>query len=187
MKGYGTLLAGDPAWRERARIFSSRVRDLAELLAEEPLRGPLGSVRKTVTYHDPCHIVHGQKISKAPRELLAQIPGLTVVPLTEADRCCGSAGTYNLTQPEMARQLQARKVAHIRETGAEAVVTANPGCIIQIAQGLEAAGAPVKVLHLVELLDESYQSAPQAPHPTLSPEGRGKPKEPSPPPGERAG
>ncbi len=184
MKGYGTLLAGDPAWRERARIFSSRVRDLAELLAEEPLRGPLGSVRKTVTYHDPCHIVHGQKISKAPRELLAQIPGLTVVPLTEADRCCGSAGTYNLTQPEMARQLQARKVAHIRETGAEAVVTANPGCIIQIAQGLEAAGAPVKVLHLVEILDQSYQNAP---HPALSPEERGKPKEPSPPSGERAG
>jgi hypothetical protein len=89
----------------------------------------------------------------------------------------------------MARQLQARKVAHIRETGAEAVVTANPGCIIQIVQGLEAAGAPIKVVHLVELLDESYQNAPhpQAPHPTLSPEGRGKPAEPSPPSGERAG
>ena len=90
----------------------------------------------------------------------------------------------------MARQLQARKVAHIRETGAEAVVTSNPGCIIQIVQGLEAAGAPVKVLHLVELLDESYQNAPQsqAPHPALSPEGRGKSSQkPSPPSGERAG
>ena len=159
MKNYGILLAGDPAWSARARLFSSRVRDLAEFLAEEPLRGPLGRVTKTVTYHDPCHIVHGQKISKPPRELLAQIPGVTVVPLAEADRCCGSAGTYNLTQPEMARQLQSRKVAHIRETGAEAVVTANPGCIIQIVQGLEAAGAPVKVLHLVELIDESYRNA----------------------------
>jgi glycolate oxidase iron-sulfur subunit len=187
MKNYGILLAGDPAWSERARLFSSRVRDLAEFLAEEPLRGPLGRVTKTVTYHDPCHIVHGQKISKPPRELLAQIPGVTVVPLAEADRCCGSAGTYNLTQPEMARQLQARKVAHIRETGAEAVVTSNPGCIIQIVQGLEAAGAPVKVLHLVELLDESYRNAPQAPHPALSPEGRGKSQKPSPPSGERAG
>ncbi len=188
MKGYGTLLAGDPAWRERARFFSSRVRDLAEFLAEEPLRGPLGSVRKTVTYHDPCHIVHGQKISKAPRELLAQIPGLRVVPLAEADRCCGSAGTYNLTQPEMARQLQARKVAHIRETGAEAVVTANPGCIIQIVQGLEAAGAPVKVLHLVELLDESYRNAPQTltPSPCPLPRGAREPPKPSPPSGERA-
>src|SRR6266536_2250165 len=179
MKNYGILLVGDPAWSERARLFSSRVRDLAEFLAEEPLRGPLGRVTKTVTYHDPCHIVHGQKISKPPRELLAQIPGLTVVPLTEADRCCGSAGTYNLTQPDMARQLQSRKVAHIRETGAEAVVTSNPSCIIQIVQGLEAAGAPVKLLHLVELIDESYRNAPQAPHPqaphpTLSPEGRGK-------------
>ncbi|HEX9421471.1 MAG TPA: heterodisulfide reductase-related iron-sulfur binding cluster [Methylomirabilota bacterium] len=188
MKNYGILLAGDPAWSERARFFSSRVRDLAEFLAEEPLRGPLGRVTKTVTYHDPCHIVHGQKISKPPRELLAQIPGVTVVPLAEADRCCGSAGTYNLTQPEMARQLQSRKVAHIRETGAEAVVTSNPGCIIQIVQGLEAAGAPVKVLHLVELIDESYRSAPQAPHPTLSPEGRGKSSQkPSPPSRERAG
>ena len=173
MKAYGTLLADDPAWRERARHFASRVRDLSEFLVEEPLRGPLGPVKKTVTYHDPCHIVHGQKISKPPRALLAQIPGLTVVPLKESDWCCGSAGTYNLTQPEMARTLQERKVAHIRETGAEAVVTANPGCIIQIVQGLEAAGAPVKVLHLAELLDESYRNAP--------------PRSPSPPSGERAG
>jgi glycolate oxidase iron-sulfur subunit len=119
-------------------------------------------VRKTVTYHDPCHIIHGQKLSVPPRALLSQIPGLTVVPLAEADRCCGSAGTYNLTQPEMAQQLQQRKVAHIRATGAEAVVTANPGCIIQIAQGLEAAGARVEVLHLVEVLDESYRNARQS-------------------------
>ena len=142
MKAYGTLLADDPAWRERAASFAARVRDLSEFLATEPLRGPLGAVSKTVTYHDPCHVVHGQKISKQPRALLGQIPGLKLVPLKESDWCCGSAGTYNLTQPEMARQLQERKVAHIRETGAEAVVTANPGCIIQIVQGLEAAGSP---------------------------------------------
>ena len=159
MKAYDALLADDPAWRARAAAFSSRVRDLAEFLATEPLRGPLGPVRKTVTYHDPCHIVHGQKISKQPRALLAQIPGLSVVALKESDWCCGSAGTYNLTQPEMARQLQERKVAHIRETGAEAVITANPGCIIQIAQGLEATGSPIKVVHLAELLDESYRNA----------------------------
>jgi len=147
-------------------------------------------VNKTVTYHDPCHIVHGQKISKQPRALLGQIPGLTLVPLKESDWCCGSAGTYNLTQPEMARQLQERKVAHIRATNAEAVVTANPGCIIQIAQGLEAAGAPIKVLHIAEILDESYQNAPRvAPHPALSPEGRGDraPAHPSLPEGGRAG
>ena len=172
MKAYGPLLAGDPAWRERAERFSSKVRDLAEFLATEPLRGLLGAVNRTVTYHDPCHVVHGQKISKQPRALLSQIPGLNLVPLKEADWCCGSAGTYNLTQPEMARQLQERKVAHIRETGAEAVVTANPGCIIQIAQGLEAVGAPIKVVHLAELLDESYQNAPPNPSPPSGERGR---------------
>ena len=187
MKAYDVLLADDPAWRERAASFAAKVRDLAEFLATEPLRGPLGAVNRTVTYHDPCHIVHGQKISKQPRALLGQIPGLRLVPLKESDWCCGSAGTYNLTQPEMARQLQERKVAHIRETGADAVVTANPGCIIQIVQGLEAAGAPIEVLHIAEVLDESYRNAARVPpHPTLSPEGRGT-KHPSPPQGERAG
>ncbi len=187
MKAYDMLLADDPIWRERAASFTAKVRDLSEFLATEPLRGPLGVVNRTVTYHDPCHIVHGQKISKQPRALLGQIPGLKLVPLKESDWCCGSAGTYNLTQPDMARQLQERKVAHIRETGAEAVVTANPGCIIQIVQGLEAAGAPVEVLHIAEILDESYRNAARAvPHPALSPEGRGT-KHPSPPAGERAG
>src|SRR5262249_58762339 len=113
--------------------WAARVMDVSESLAREPLRGPLGPVRRTVTYHDPCHVAHGQKIRKQPRQLLAQIPGLRVVELPEADWCCGSAGTYNLTQPEMARRLQDRKIAHIMETGADAVVTANPGCIIQIA------------------------------------------------------
>ena len=167
MKAYGTLLAGDPAWRERAARFAARVRDVSEILAGEPLRGPLRPVPRTVTYHDPCHVVHGQKIRNQPRALLAQIPGLRVVDLKEADWCCGSAGTYNLTQPEMATRLQERKVAHVRATGADAVITANPGCIIQIAQGLAAQGSPIEVLHLVELLDQASS--------------------PSPPKGERAG
>jgi glycolate oxidase iron-sulfur subunit len=156
MKSYGTLLAGDPVFRDRASRFASSVRDIAEFLATEPLRGPLRAVSRVVTYHDPCHVVHGQKIRNQPRALLAQVPGLRLVELPEADWCCGSAGTYNLLQPEMARRLQQRKVAHIRETGADAVVTANPGCIIQIAQGLAAAGAPVEVLHIVEVLDQAY-------------------------------
>ena len=204
-----TVVAPAIQWRERAQRFSERVRDLAEFLAAEPLRGPLGRVEKTVTYHDPCHIVHGQKISREPRALLAQVPGLTVVPLAEADWCCGSAGTYNLTQPEMAQRLQARKVANVRATGAQAVVTANPGCIIQIAQGLAAEGLPVQILHLAEVLDEAYQAAP---HPGPLPggerdaEGKGRIRpnsfssgernaegrdgaepNPSPPSGERAG
>ncbi|HKW91365.1 MAG TPA: heterodisulfide reductase-related iron-sulfur binding cluster, partial [Methylomirabilota bacterium] len=156
MKSYGLLLAGDPAWRERAARFTARVRDVSEFLAEQPLRGPLREVRRTVTYHDPCHVVHGQKIRTQPRALLAQVPGLRVLDLKEADWCCGSAGTYNLTQPEMATRLQERKIAHVRATGADAVITANPGCIIQIAQGLRAQGSPIQVLHLVELLDQAY-------------------------------
>lgn len=156
MKAYGLLLAGDPAWRDRAARFASRVRDVSEFLAEQPLRGPIAPVERTVTYHDPCHVVHGQKIRTQPRALLAQVPGLRVVELKEADWCCGSAGTYNLTQPEMATRLQERKIAHVQATGADAVVTANPGCIIQIAQGLAAKGSPIQVLHIVEILDQAY-------------------------------
>jgi glycolate oxidase iron-sulfur subunit len=100
--------------------------------------------------------VHGQKLRKEPRQLLAQIPGLTVVDLAESDWCCGSAGIYNLTEPEMAGRLLERKVRHVLETGAEAVVTANPGCILQIQAGLRARDAGVRVLHLVELLDRAY-------------------------------
>ncbi len=157
MKAYGHLLAGDPAWAGRARRFAATVQDLAEFLAREPLRGPLRPVPMTVTYHDPCHVVHGQKIRAQPRALLAQIPALRVVPLAESDWCCGSAGIYNLTQPEMAGRLLARKVKHIQASGAEAVVTANPGCILQIQAGLQERGARVRVRHLVEVLDEAYR------------------------------
>jgi glycolate oxidase iron-sulfur subunit len=159
MKAYGALLADDPAYAERARRFAASVRDLSEFLAATPLRGPLAPVPLTVTYHDPCHVVHGQKIRSAPRQLLAQLPGLRVVDLPESDWCCGSAGIYNLTQPEMAARLLRRKVRHVMSTGAEAVITANPGCILQIQQGLREAGSPMKVLHLVELLDRAYGGA----------------------------
>jgi glycolate dehydrogenase iron-sulfur subunit len=156
MKAYGHLLAQDPAWAARARAFAATVRDVAELLARAPLRGPLRPVPMAATYHDPCHVVHGQRIRAEPRMLLAQIPGLTLVELREADWCCGSAGVYNLTQPAMARRLLERKIDHVLETGAEAVVTANPGCILQLGQGLRARGAAVRVLHLVEVLDRAY-------------------------------
>jgi glycolate oxidase iron-sulfur subunit len=160
------MLPVDQACSERAARFAARVADISEYLAREPLRGPLGRVARTVTYHDPCHVVHGQKIRSEPRALLAQIPGLTVVELPEADWCCGSAGTYNLTQPEMAGRLQARKIANIEATRAGAVVTANPGCIIQIAQGLGARGRQVEVLHIVDLLDQAYRSAAPAAGPS---------------------
>ena len=156
MKAYGHLLADDRVYAERARRFAASVRDLAEFLAREPLRGPLSPVPLTCTYHDPCHVVHGQKIKNEPRKLLAQIPGLRLVELTESDWCCGSAGIYNLTEPEMATRLLHRKVSHVMATGAEAVVTANPGCILQIQAGLSAHDASIRVLHLVEILDRAY-------------------------------
>jgi len=156
MKGFAYLLRDDPAYAERAARFARSVRDISESLAQEPLRGPLAPVPMTVTYHDPCHVVHGQKIRVEPRKLLAQVPGLRVVDLAESDWCCGSAGIYNLTQPEMAGRLLARKTAHVLATGAEAVVTANPGCILQIAQGLRERGSSVKVLHIVEVLNRAY-------------------------------
>jgi glycolate dehydrogenase iron-sulfur subunit len=156
MKAYGHLLADDRAYSERAKRFAASVRDLAEFLASEPLRGPLAPVTLTCTYHDPCHVAHGQKIKSEPRKLLAQIPGLRVVELTESDWCCGSAGIYNLTEPEMATRLLHRKVSHVLATGAEAVVTANPGCILQIQAGLGAHDARVQVVHLVEILDRAY-------------------------------
>jgi glycolate oxidase iron-sulfur subunit len=162
MKAYGTLLAGEPAWAERAARFARTVQDVAEFLARAPLRGPLSAVPLTVTYHDPCHVVHGQKIRTAPRALLAQIPGLRLVELPESDWCCGSAGIYNLTQPEMADRLLRRKVRHVQSTGAQAVVTANPGCILQIQAGLRAQGRELPVLHLVEVLDRAYRGGEAA-------------------------
>ena len=113
----------------------------------------------TVAYHDPCHVVHGQKIRTQPRQLLAQIPSLTVVPLAESEWCCGSAGIYNLTEPEMADRLLRRKIEHVLASGAEAIVTSNPGCILQIEKGLRDRGSPVRVLHLVEVLDQAYGGA----------------------------
>ena len=163
MKAYGTLLAGEPGWGERAARFARSVQDLAEFLAREPLRGPLQAVPMTVTYHDPCHVVHGQRIRRQPRELLAQVPGLRVVDLPEADWCCGSAGIYNLTQPEMADRLLRRKVRNVESTGADAVVTANPGCILQIQAGLHAQGRERPVLHLVEVLDQAYGGPRRSP------------------------
>ncbi len=156
MKAFGALLENDPCWAERARRFAARVQDISEFLARAPLRGPLRPVPMTVAYHDPCHVVHGQKIRSQPRQLLGQIPSLTVLPLTESDWCCGSAGIYNLTEPEMAGRLLQRKIDHVIGSGAEAIVTSNPGCILQIEKGLRDRGSPVRVLHLVEVLDQAY-------------------------------
>ena len=159
LKEYGWLLKDDPAWAERGSRFASRVKDASEFLGDAGLTAAPGPLRARVAYDDPCHLLHGQRIREQPRALLNAIPELTVVPLTEADWCCGSAGTYNVTQPELSAKLLERKVGHITASGAELLVTANPGCQMQIAAGLRAARAPVTVIHLMDLLDRAYSGA----------------------------
>lgn len=162
LKEYGQLFHEDPAWRERATAFSSKVRDITEYLDEIGLAPGLGAVNASVTYQDPCHLAHAQRITAAPRRLLAQIPGLEIREMEESSLCCGSAGIYNITQPEMAGRLGRRKVEHILDVTPDILATANPGCALQIANGLRAAGRPIEVLHVVQLLDRAYEggSAP---------------------------
>jgi glycolate oxidase iron-sulfur subunit len=158
MKEYGHLLADDPVWAARADAFARRVRDISELLADlGPPRAPRHPVAMRVGYHDACHLAHAQGVRRQPRELLAAIPELTVVPVAEAEVCCGSAGIFNLTQPEMASQLGRRKAAHIADAGLELVVTSNPGCILQLQAAARRDGRSLQVVHLVELLDRSIQ------------------------------
>lgn len=173
LKEYAQLLQDDPAWRERAAAFSSRVRDITEVLDAMELQPAPRRIEARVTYQEPCHLVHAQRVSAAPRRLLAKIPGLKLVEMNESALCCGSAGIYNLTEPEMASRLQARKIANIEETGATIVATANPGCALQVAAGLRAAGLRAEVKHIVELLDEAYSTPPsnandQQAHPRAS-------------------
>jgi glycolate oxidase iron-sulfur subunit len=168
MKEYGQLLRDDPAWAERARVFSAKVKDLTEVISasssasrfatcriEKEAEAETEADRVKVTYHDACHLAHAQRITKPPRELVKAIAGKNFVELTESDVCCGSAGTYNLTEMEMAERLQARKIENILKTGAEIVVTSNPGCLLQIRAGLMKAGADVKVLHIADYLTET--------------------------------
>jgi glycolate oxidase iron-sulfur subunit len=160
LKEYGHLFHDDPAWENRAVAFSARVRDVLEYLEEIGLPdGAFGPVRAIVTYQDACHLAHAQRITAPPRRLLARIPGLELREMAESSLCCGSAGIYNVTQPEMAQRLQRRKVDRILEVAPQVVATANPGCALQIRNGLERAGAAaVTVKHVVQLLDESLSA-----------------------------
>jgi len=157
MKEYWELLHTDPAYAQRAEAFSKKVRDVSQLLAQVPLNGKLHALPRTVTYHDACHLAHGQKVRQEPRTLLKAIPGLQLVELKESDVCCGSAGIYNLLYPDLAQQFLDRKIERIKETGAEVVVSGNPGCSLQIEKGLKERGLKIRVVHPVELLDWSYQ------------------------------
>ena len=159
LKEYGYLLKDDPAYRERAKRFSARVRDVTEYLAERPLVEPPHRLERTVTYQEPCHLAHAQRITSQPRALLKAIPGLKLVEMRESSLCCGSAGIYNLIRREMANELGDRKAAHITATPATEVVTANPGCQMQLRASLARQGSDVRVRHIVEVLDEAYGGA----------------------------
>jgi len=172
LKEYGHLLEGDPDWAERAAAFAGKIKDLSEWLAAGEFRVPGSGFRVVsgrpnpepgtqnpelkVTFHDACHLAHAQRITKAPRDLVRAIAGENFVELPESDLCCGSAGSYNLTEPEMAARLQRRKVSNILQTGAKIVVTTNPGCLLQIQAGLREAGAhDVETMHLADYLDHA--------------------------------
>src|SRR5262245_13864293 len=155
LKEYGQLLHDDPAWAARAQKLAAKVKDLTEVLkpAEFKVQSSEFEVQSLVTYHDACHLAHPQRITKQPRDLVRAVAGKKFVELPESDVCCGSAGSYNLTEPEMAERLQRRKVENILKTGADVVVTTNPGCILQIRAGLEKAGAShIKVCHIADFL-----------------------------------
>ncbi|MCW5558486.1 MAG: (Fe-S)-binding protein, partial [Verrucomicrobiae bacterium] len=161
LKHYAHLLAEDPRHRAQAEEWDRKVKDIHEWLVEigitPPGAGAGTEPRQTVTYHESCHLCHGQKVSRQPRQLLRMIPGLDLVELPEASWCCGSAGIYNLTQPEMAGQLLERKMDHILSTRASVIATGNPGCLLQLITGCRQRGVSLRVAHPVTLLAEAYR------------------------------
>ncbi len=157
MRDYGRLLADDPDWAERAAAFSAKVRDVSELLDEAGPVAPRGPVPLTVAYHDACHLAHAQGVRAEPRALLRGIPELELVEPPEWEVCCGSAGVYNLLQPEAGAELGRRKAANLRATGAEAIAAGNPGCVLQISTYLEESGERLPVHHPMELLALSME------------------------------
>ena len=155
MKEYPHLLASDAAWIERARAFSAKVRDVSELLAAAgPVTG--GALGVRVAYDAPCHLLHGQRVSSPPLAVLSAIPSLQLLPLADSEQCCGSAGIYNLVEPEVSNLVLAPKLANIAASGADILATGNPGCLMQIGAGLLRAGQLAQSRHPVELLDASY-------------------------------
>ena len=157
MKEYGELLADDADYAAKAERFAAMVKDVTELLAGLPFEPPSGRIEATVTFQDPCHLAHAQRITGAPRELLGAIPGLRLVEMAQADRCCGSAGVYSLAHRDMSLDLLDGKMREIAATGAGLIATANPGCMAQLEAGLRRHRLPGRVVHVVELLDEAYR------------------------------
>ena len=159
LKHYDELLAADPRYAARARQWSAKVKDIHEWLVHCGLRiADCGSEQERVTYHEACHLCHGQKITTQPREVLRAIPGLEIVELPESTWCCGSAGIYNITQPEMSRKLLARKMENIAKTGAKIVASANPGCCVQLEAGAREFSPGLEIAHPITLLARAYRA-----------------------------
>ena len=160
LKHYAKLLADDPVYSKRAELWDEKVKDVHEWLVQIGIAPPPTSTpAQTVTYHEACHLCHGQKITAEPRTLLRSIPNLKLVELSESTWCCGSAGIYNLIQPEMAGDLLNRKLRHIKSTGAPVVATGNPGCLLQILSGARQQGLSLRVVHPITLLAEAYRTS----------------------------
>ncbi|WP_413201262.1 (Fe-S)-binding protein [Nostoc piscinale] len=160
LKEYGHILADDPEYREKAENFAAKVKDAQEFLATVGLTAKLSPITDkplTLVYQDACHLLHGQKISLQPRQLLRQIPGVTLREPLDAALCCGSAGVYNLLQPEVAEELGQQKVQNLLNTGANLIASPNPGCALQITKHLELQGKKIAVMHPMELLDYAIQ------------------------------
>jgi glycolate oxidase iron-sulfur subunit len=160
LKSYGALLADEPAWANRARAFAAKVRDVNELLAAMPPRATRHPLSARVAYHDACHLAHAQGIRAQPRALLRSIPGLTLIEIPDGDQCCGSAGTYNLTEPEASDAIGARKVDNVMSTGAQVLAAANAGCTLQIQKLLRARGVALPAAHPIEILDAAIRGVP---------------------------
>ena len=158
MREYGEHFKDDPALRSAAKRVADKVRDVAEFIHGLPDFEPKRSLNVRVAYHDACHLLNGQGVQAQPRDLLRGISGVELVELHEAEVCCGSAGSYNLTEPELAGRLAARKARNVMATGADVVVTGNPGCILQIRAALREQGSSIRVVHTVDFLAEAYNN-----------------------------
>jgi glycolate oxidase iron-sulfur subunit len=158
LKEYHDLLGDDPAYAEGARRFSGLVKDVSEFLSSIELNQAMGPVEVSVTYQDSCHLAHGQRVRLAPRALLRAVPGLEFREMPLSDLCCGSAGIYNVVEHDMAMAVLQKKMQAVNSTGAEILVTANPGCMLQLRAGVELHGRGQRVAHVVEILDEAYRA-----------------------------
>ena len=158
MKEYSELFRDDPLYFEKAQRFSAMTVDITELLASLPFHPPTGEVSRKVTYQDPCHLAHAQRIIQPPRAILQSIPGLELVEMENSAMCCGAAGIYSFTQPKLSRQILESKMEKVAATGADTLVTANPGCMVQLEAGLRMVGIPGQVCHVVDILDQAYSA-----------------------------